>query len=363
MRVEHHHSLPTQTGGKLGTFQPVSKDDLSYSLDTVAQVSRNDSSHTDAESTQLQVFERYTAHLYAEKEKLIERQKAKAKWVKKLHNLGLVEMASNLERCHSDFASMLMCKNKHKYKAIVAYQCYLPFCPDCVSKKAYRNIRTQLPKFFTYLLDHPDAIVALMTLTIRSVRDRSPAAGFKILRTKFRNLRNYPTYKHISSEMLGGVFACEATYSKFHRWHPHLHSVVLLRNYIPQKALSDAWSKLNKDGSKIVDIREVSDLAKGILECIKYPFKPADVDNLGKREILEMMDLKGKRLSDSFGKLYGLKTDEISDPFSDFMKSTWDLKQGDNCPVCWMPVVKYFNVPRANYVKVLPPAITSPKRE
>jgi hypothetical protein len=346
---ERGHSAPQKSKGSVG---------LSYSLDTVAQVSRNESITTDARPTQLQVFERYTANLYKEKEKSIERQKLKKQWIVKLEGNGFQKQADKLRRCRSEFSSFLMCASGHKFKAIPTFRCYLPVCPDCLAEKSYRNIRTQLPKVIYALELKPHLKVALMTLTIKSKRDRTLNDGFVVIKKTFRKLRTYPTYKHISEKICGGIGRCEGTYARKYRWHPHLHTLVLLEDYIPQDQLSDAWLKLTGD-SQIVDIREVGDLAKGVLECIKYPYKLADINKLGKREILEILDLKGKRLSVAFGDLHGMETPPLDDAYSDFMEATQALRNGDNCPVCWLPLVKHYNISREHYFNILPDAVVN----
>jgi hypothetical protein len=112
----------------------------------------------------------------------------------------------------------------------------------------------------------------------------------------------------------------------------------LLKGYIPQNLLSDAWKEVTSD-SMIVDIRQVHDVAAGLVECIKYPFKPADLRKLGKPEIEEMLALKGERLGLSFGCLFGLEADEdveamLESDYADFVEETKVLEIGDACPIC-----------------------------
>jgi hypothetical protein len=113
---------------------------------------------------------------------------------------------------------------------------------------------------------------------------------------------------------------------------------LLLKDYIPQKLLSDAWHGITKD-SMVVDIRQVHEIAAGLVECIKYPFKPSDLRKLGKAEILEMLDLKGERLGLSFGILFGLEVDDdieeiLESDYADFVEETKVLEIGDACPIC-----------------------------
>jgi hypothetical protein len=114
--------------------------------------------------------------------------------------------------------------------------------------------------------------------------------------------------------------------------------MLLLKDYIPQNLLSDAWQDITTD-SMIVDIRRVDNLATGLVECIKYPFKPADLSKLGKSQIQEMLDLKGERLGMSFGCLFGIEMDdgieaELNSDYSEFVEETKVLEIGDHCPIC-----------------------------
>ncbi len=121
-------------------------------------------------------------------------------------------------------------------------------------------------------------------------------------------------------------------------WHPHLHALILLESYLPQAELSDNWYAITKD-SKIVDIREVRDLVKGLVECIKYPFKLSDVRSYSRDQFKEIFALKGERLGVSFGDLYGMKLDAdidetLDNDYAEFIEETKNLAIGDVCPIC-----------------------------
>jgi hypothetical protein len=114
--------------------------------------------------------------------------------------------------------------------------------------------------------------------------------------------------------------------------------LILLKNFIPQKLLSDAWQEITTD-SMIVDIRRVTNLTAGLIETIKYPFKPADLSRLGKSEIYEMLGAKGARLGVSFGVLFGIEIDAdsddvVNDEYSEFIEVAKTLQLGDPCPIC-----------------------------
>jgi hypothetical protein len=83
----------------------------------------------------------------------------------------------------------------------------------------------------------------------------------------------------------------------------------------------------------------VRDVAAGLVECIKYPFKPTDLRKLGKAEILEMLNLKGERLGLSFGILFGLEAEDdieeiLENDYADFVEETKVLEIGNACPIC-----------------------------
>ncbi len=298
---------------------------VSFSFNTVAQLNITEVS--------VDVFTRYLTKQLRRSDRLIERRKVKREFEKKLRQFGFIEQAEKLEKCSANFTS-LICANGHSFRPIVDFRCHLPFCPDCFEVKSHRELARQLPKFLQALKDDPSLIIAFNTLTIRSDKKRDLRAGCRQLKADFRKLRK----RDIWQNCVGGIGRIENTNSKKHGWHPHLHNLILLKDYIPQDRLSDAWHETTKD-SMVIDIRTVSDLTKGLVECIKYPFKPADLQKLGKQQIQEMLDLKGERLGMSFGILFGLETDDdiettIENEYSDFIDEVKNLEIGDSCPIC-----------------------------
>jgi hypothetical protein len=297
----------------------------SFSFNTVAQTSISD---VDAD-----VFIRYLTKQLKRSARLNERREMKQAFVRKLRRFGYIEQADELKKCSANFTS-LVCANGHSFKPIVDYRCHLPFCPDCWEVKSHRELARQLPKFLQALKDNPQLIVAFNTLTMRSNKQRALRAGCRQLKADFRKLRN----RDIWENCVGGIGRIENTNSRKHGWHPHLHSLLLLKDYIPQNLLSDSWHEITKD-SMVVDIRQVRDVAAGLVEIIKYPFKPTDLKKLGKAEIQEMLDLKGERLGLSFGILFGLEADDdiettLENDYADFIDEAKNLKIGDSCPIC-----------------------------
>jgi hypothetical protein len=298
----------------------------SFSLDTITQLN--------TDPLRVDVFIRYLTKQLRRSQRLEERRLCKKLFEQKLRKYGFVVEADKLKKCSANFRA-LVCENGHSFRPIVDYRCHLPFCPDCWEAKSRRELCRNLPKFLQALKDDPSLIVAFTTLTLKSDSERELKDGNRQIKTAFRKLRRRDTW----SECVGGFGRIENTFSPKLGWHPHLHSIVLLKNYLPQNLLSDAWLQITGD-SMIVDIRQVRDLASGLVEAIKYPFKPADLKYLGKLQIDEMLEAKGERLGVSFGVLFGIEIDDATDDvildadYAEFIEETKTLQIGDPCPIC-----------------------------
>jgi hypothetical protein len=298
---------------------------VSFSVHTVSQLNIS--------GVSLEVFTQYVTKQLRASEALIDRLEMKSLIITKLLKFGFVGEADKLKRCSENVKS-LVCGDGHSFRTIVDYRCRLPFCPDCCRVKANRELARILPKIHQALKDDPSLIVAFNTITLRSDKKRNLKAGCQEIKSVFRKLRKRKIWK----DCVGGFGKIENTYSKKYGHHPHLHSILLLKNYIPQKSLSDALFDITGD-SKIVDIRSVHHIASGLVECIKYPFKPGDILKLNKSQIKEMLDLKGERLGVSFGVLFGIEVDDdilddLKDEYSEFNEETKTLEIGDACPIC-----------------------------
>jgi hypothetical protein len=306
-------------------LKTLSTDSDSFLVHPVTQLNITDA--------QMPVFIRYLTNQAKHSQKLEDRRQCKKLFEQKLRKYGFIDEADKLKRCSANFTS-LVCENGHSFRPIVDYRCHLQFCPDCWEVKSHRELSRNLPKFLQSLKDDPSLIVAFNTLTLKSDKTRRLSDGNRQIKDNFKKLRRRDVYKNC----VGGFGRVENTFSKKFGWHPHLHSLILIKNFIPQKLLSDAWREITTD-SMVVDIRRVDDVVDGLIETIKYPFKPADLRRLGKHEIQEMLGAKGERLGLSFGVLFGIETDAdsddvVNDEYSEFIDATKTLQLGDPCPIC-----------------------------
>ncbi len=312
----------------------------SYSLDTVAQtpnsnpfVDKDIGTRFDYSSVSADVLAKYLADQLRRAAKLEGRLEYKKEIVKILHKFGFVEQADKLKKCNAN-VSVLVCGSGHSFNKYVDYRCHLPVCADCQETKSLRELARVLPKFLQLLKDNPDLKLALMTLTLRSDKKRGLRGGCGRIKKDFAKLRDRKVWK----DCIGGVGRIENTFNRMLGWHPHIHNLLLLNEYLPQKDLSDKWQAITKD-SIIVDIRQVYDLKTGLIECIKYPFKLSDVRSFSREQFKEMFELKGERLGVSFGECYGLDVDDdiegaLETEYTDFVEQTKKFAIGDACPFC-----------------------------
>ena len=193
-------------------------------------------------------------------------------------------------------------------------------CPVCARIRAAKQVGKYLERVEILKQDKPNLNLAFLTLTVKNGQD---------LNERFTHLVNsFRKYQKRRRQALscgrgfnelcktdGGVFSYEVT-NKGNGWHPHLHAIVSLDDYIDQDKLSQEWLDITGD-SHIVDIRKVSgDPSQGFLEVFKYALKFSELSF--KHNLDAFLTLSGKRLQGSYGIFHGVKvpekmTDELLD--------------------------------------------------
>ena len=107
-------------------------------------------------------------------------------------------------------------------------------------------------------------------------------------------------------------------------WHPHIHMFALVDQWIDQQEFSEYWHSLTGD-SMVVDVRRARKekghgYSKAAAEVCKYALKFGDLSVENTWEAFKV--LKGKRLTGSFGLLWGVK---IPENLADEMPDDQDL--------------------------------------
>ena len=115
------------------------------------------------------------------------------------------------------------------------------------------------------------------------------------------------------------MYSYENTFNeKTDEWHPHIHMFALVDQWIDQQEFSEYWHSITGD-SMVLDVRRVKKekghgYSKAAAEVCKYALKFGDLSVEKTWEAFKV--LKGKRLTGSFGLLWGVK---IPDTMTDDM--------------------------------------------
>ena len=188
-------------------------------------------------------------------------------------------------------------------------------CPFCAGIRASKSIQKYSERIDEVLKKNRKLKVALLTLTVKNGSDLGERANHLLtsFRTLIKRRQDYLKKGRGFNEFCkidGAMYSYENTYNeKTGEWHPHVHMLVLLNDWIDQEQLSETWHEITGD-SYIVDVRKVKKskelgYAKAAAEVCKYALKFSDLTVEKTWEAFKT--LKGKNLSGSFGSLRGVK--------------------------------------------------------
>lgn len=203
-------------------------------------------------------------------------------------------------------------------------------CPFCATRRAGKLVEKNLERFNQVTQENPHLIPVMITLTVKNGSDLEER--FNHLRDSFKKLqkrrRDWLSVGRGHNEFCkiqGGAFSYEIAHNHETGWHPHIHMVALLDNYIDVHKLSSEWEDITGD-SYIVDVRKLKKkdhgtentaIADAMLEVFKYAVKFADLSLERQFEAYET--LKSLRLIGSFGLLHGVQLpDTLLDDLTDF---------------------------------------------
>jgi hypothetical protein len=171
-----------------------------------------------------------------------------------------------------------------------------------------------------------------MTLTIRNVAEIDGGVYKRLMKCwrefqrsfllgrRYKNRDKRHCYEGLC---IGGVASVETTFNKDQSeglvWHPHLHGILVCKDYLDQKAASEYWKEVTGD-SFIVGFSKVKFDGKrgvldGVLETVKYLAK-LNYDMPAERIVELALALRRVRCMNGFGVLKG------------FMAKARELKEG-----------------------------------
>jgi plasmid rolling circle replication initiator protein Rep len=165
-------------------------------------------------------------------------------------------------------------------------------CPFCSAIRASKQATAYHDKMVHILKENPNLKPVFVTLTVKNGDDLKERFyhlkdSFTTLQTARRKWLKRGNGHNEFCKAHGIVYAYEIT-DKGRGWHPHLHMILLVDDWIDKDKLSDEWKAITGD-SFIVDVRRVKpskaevdtmdakeqkeDYSDGFMEVFKYAMK------------------------------------------------------------------------------------------
>ena len=191
-------------------------------------------------------------------------------------------------------------------------------CPFCAAIRASKAIQKYTERVDEVLKKKRKLKPVLITFTVKNGENLAERSEhlMKSFRTLLERRRDYLKKGWGYSEFCkvqGAMYSYENTYNeKTGEWHPHIHMFALVDQWIDQHEFSEYWHSLTGD-SMVVDVRRARKekghgYSKAAAEVCKYALKFGDLSVEKTWEAFKV--LKGKRLTGSFGLLWGVKIPE-----------------------------------------------------
>jgi len=242
----------------------------------------------------------------------------------------------DIEKLHSSLVSCADYLVFHDYytvediRLVKAHTCKKHLlCPFCARRRAAKMVDKNLPKIETAMASQKALKPVMITFTVKNgsnllERFLHIRGAVKTLMQGRRNALKGQKWTEFA-KVAGGIASYEITNHDENGWHPHVHMICLLTDWIDQKALSQEWEEITGD-SFIVDIRRIKpkdggkggvDIASGLLEVCKYSLKFQDLTLPDTWHAYQT--LRTRRLVQGFGCLHGIEVPDklLDDPLEE----------------------------------------------
>ena len=242
-------------------------------------------------------------------------------------------------------------------------------CRFCSSIRASKQAKSYHAKMLEILKDNPKLKPVFITLTVKNGDDLGERfnhlmSNFKAMQMARRKWLVRGTGHNELCKAHGIVYAVEIT--KGNGWHPHIHMVALVDDWIDRKKLSQQWEAITGD-SKIVDVRRLKpskgtkdDYSEAFVEVFKYACKFSDMSFLDIWLAHETLSPDGrlKRIQGSIGLFRGVKvpeklTDDDLDDNSPFMLILYRFIRGAGYSVVSTQDFPFGEVTKGNLLEAL----------
>lgn len=273
-----------------------------------------------------------------------------------------IHFANTLSGC----ANYLLFKHYYtldKYKLAGLKTCKKHMlCPFCSAIRASKQATAYHDKMVHILKENPNLKPVFLTLTVKNGDDLKERFNhlkdsFKTLQTARRKWLKRGNGHNELCKAHGIVFAYEIT-NNGKGWHPHLHMILLVDDWIDRDKLSDQWLAITGD-SYIVDVRRVKpskvetdaidvaknkeDYSEGFMEVFKYAMKFTELTHYQIWIAHETLSPTGRltRLQGSIGLFRGVEvpetmTDDVIADDAPFMLILYHFLKGSGYSIQFM---------------------------
>ena len=236
-------------------------------------------------------------------------------------------------------------------------------CPFCSAIRASKQASAYHDKMVHILKKNPNLKPVFVTLTVKNGDDLKERFNhlkdsFKTLQSRRRDWLKKGRGHNELCKAHGIVFAYEIT-NNGKGWHPHLHMILLVDDWIDKDKLSEQWLSITGD-SFIVDVRRVKptkidvdtvdsksekkeDYSEGFMEVFKYAMKFTELTHYQIWIAHETLSPTGRltRLQGSIGLFRGVEvpntmTDDIIADDAPFMLILYQFFKGAGYSVQFM---------------------------
>jgi hypothetical protein len=262
-------------------------------------------------------------------ERLAIKYKTKDKIVRFLNDVGEDRKAQSMALCGQKF-DVLTC-GQHIVAETPNHRCNIRYCALCSGRRANKYRKKYLPYALAFEQLSPVKLTpCLLTLTQKKIKgEKLKDSRERIL----KSFRKFIRHNFFVDYFDGGIFTVENTVSDDGN-HCHIHCVVFRKKFINHRLLKSHWSKVS-EGAENLNIKLIDDLERGLAECIKYVSKPLDVDKFERKHLLELLEIRGKRMIDTFGGFRDFcKAHELPKQEEVKEKEKERLEEGNPCWKC-----------------------------
>ena len=232
----------------------------------------------------------------------------------KMREIGLLDFAEKLEKCHTIYtvAQCTKCGTVKKFPN----RCDLFCCAECQPRKS--NDRRKAVEWWTRQINQPKHVV----LTVVNLADMT---SFHVNEVKkwFRALRR----SKFARNWTGGFWNLEVT-NEGRGWHIHIHALIDAK-WIDARELSEAWQRHTNGLGRIVKVLDCRNKSY-LKEVTKYAVKGPQLAAWSPEQIKTfVLTFDHVKTFGVFGNLYGKRTQ-----FAEWFKAVRDAKPRCECGSC-----------------------------